>query len=429
MEDNLILVGAAEIDITPPVGTALAGSLKPRVSTGIEDPLYVKSIVIESGGAKLAYVIFDLIAIEKETLQPGIEFASKKTGIPQQCIVWAASHTHTGPYTTGLSSDQALVNEKWLSDLSEKMAQCIIQADRSKRPARFSHTRNFHYGLGHNRRVKFKNGIAINTWLLANAPLDIQAVGSAGPVDPEIGIICFEDTDGKLLALMYHFTLHTNTNFGPKFSADYPGVVSARIRERFGSQVISCFMPGACADINTNTMRYRETGNALSEKIIEAIEKRKVQDGPLKLAAIKAEITVPLRDFADQTQRIKNSGWDSQSQEVFFKEIEIMKKEGKTEDRTIIQAWRIGDTGFVSLPGELFVELGLKIKQESPFPFTYPVELGGDYLGYLVTQQAWLQGGYESLIARSARISVAGVMAMVDKSLEMLEELKKGDKK
>ena len=34
-----LLIGTSEIDITPPVGTLLAGSLEPRVSIGIEDPL------------------------------------------------------------------------------------------------------------------------------------------------------------------------------------------------------------------------------------------------------------------------------------------------------------------------------------------------------------------------------------------------------
>lgn len=41
-----LLVGTAEVDITPPVGTALAGSLHPRMSIGIEDPLTFKAIVL-----------------------------------------------------------------------------------------------------------------------------------------------------------------------------------------------------------------------------------------------------------------------------------------------------------------------------------------------------------------------------------------------
>ena len=50
------------------------------------------------------------------------------------------------------------------------------------------------------------------------------------------------------------------------------------------------------------------------------------------------------------------------------------------------------------------------------------MELRGDYLGYLVTHQAWEAGGYESLIARSAKPSPEGVEMMVDAALDMLGE-------
>ena len=50
MAIDTLQVGTAEVDITPPIGTALAGGLWPRTSVGVEDPLYVKAIVLESGG-------------------------------------------------------------------------------------------------------------------------------------------------------------------------------------------------------------------------------------------------------------------------------------------------------------------------------------------------------------------------------------------
>jgi len=100
-----------------------------------------------------------------------------------------------------------------------------------------------------------------------------------------------------------------------------------------------------------------------------------------------------------------------------------VRQTGIKEVRTLIQAWRIGDIGFASLPGELFVEWGLKIKAESPFPWTFPVYLGGDSLGYLITQQAWGAGGYESLITRYSPVSVAGVAKLVDTAQRCLVKL------
>ena len=44
---STLLVGAAEIDITPPLGAKMAGALVPRPSRGAADPLFVKAIVLE----------------------------------------------------------------------------------------------------------------------------------------------------------------------------------------------------------------------------------------------------------------------------------------------------------------------------------------------------------------------------------------------
>jgi hypothetical protein len=287
-----------------------------------------------------------------------------------------------------------------------------------------SRSRAFNCGLGHNRRVLFKDGRALNTWNLGRADEDVQCVGSAGPVDPEIGMLAFDDEQGRLLAVLYHFTLHTNTNFKLHLSGDYPAVVASRIRERFGARVVSVFLPGACGDINRNGGSYRDIGNALADSMIPGLETRQPADGGVTLGAAKREVEVPFRDFtADQEDRIRQSGWSEELQDWFREQVEIMRREGETSASTVLQAWHIGDTAFGSLPGELFVEWGLKIKRESPFPWTYPVELGGDCLGYLVTRQAMAAGGYEALVARTAKPSAEGVALMVDQVLEMLTDL------
>jgi hypothetical protein len=95
---------------------------------------------------------------------------------------------------------------------------------------------------------------------------------------------------------------------------------------------------------------------------------------------------------------------------------------GIREVITPVGAWHLGDTVFPCLPGEPFVEWGLKLKQESPFPWTFPVELADDCVGYLVTPSAWEAGGYECLNS-SGMVSVAGARTLVDESLKMLHEL------
>jgi hypothetical protein len=418
--------GVAQIAITPEIGTKLAGSLWPRVSQGVQDPLYVKALVVESEGKQLAMVSLDIVSLERAQGDRAVALASEAARIPPDRIVWAATHTHTGPYTRKRLSEH--INAEWLAKLPGRIAQAVADAQANLRPARLSRLRAFHFAMCHNRRVAFKDGRHVNTWLLGN-DCGVQSVGSAGPIDPEIGMLAFDDADGKLMALVFTYALHTNANFGPCFSADYPATVAKRICERFGDQAATIYFPGCCGNINPCVpagadRRDIVVGNLLADAMIPAIEKRQPLPGPFPLNAAKREITVPYRDlWMDMEERLAKTMYPAKSCDHFREAQKALQAEGKTQTDTILQAWHIGDTGFLSLPGEVFVEWGIKIKQASPFPWTFPVELGADALGYLVTRDAYEAGGYESLLSYGTMIDVAGVELMVDRGLSDLRRL------
>jgi len=316
--DADLRIGVAEVDITPPVGTLLAGSLKPRVSQGIDNPLFAKAIVLESAGTRLACVTLDLISLDRGYGgDEAVRLASEATGIPKSHISYSCSHTHTGPYTR--QRTQQHVNTEWLAALPASFADAVAQADAAKVPAALSRCRAFEHRVQHNRRVRFKDGRHVNTWLLRNhVNSELQAVCSAGPVDPEVGMLAFDGPDGKLLAVLYHFTLHANTDFGPQLSADYPAAVSRHIRQAFGEQAVSLFLPGCCGDINRHSHDHEAAGSLLAESMIPALEKRQPLDGPILLGASKRDIRVPLRDLElDQEERLEKCGWGAESNQFF----------------------------------------------------------------------------------------------------------------
>lgn len=425
MPQDTVTVGVAQVDITPEVGTLLAGSLAPRTSTGVSSPLNASALVVEAQGTRLAYIALDLVSLERGYGgDEAVALASQATGIPGSHICYSCSHTHTGPYTRKLQ--QQHINMEWKATLSEKIAEAVIQADANRVPAQMSRCRAFENRIQHNRRIRFKDGRHINTWLLGrHINSDLQAVCSAGPVDPEVGMLTFDDLDGNLIALLYHFTLHTNSDFGPEFSADYPAIVSERIRAEFGDQVVPLFMPGCCGDINPTFPRdHRTTGNLLADSMIPAIKNRRHLDETITVGARKRLVRIPLRDLdLDQHERLEKCGWTTEQNEYFLAAQEGLRAEGVTDLETWIQAWHIGDTAFMTLPGEVFVDWQVHTKQRSPFPWTFPVELSNDSLGYLITRDAWEGGGYEALISWGTFIDVAGVELMVDRGLEMLRQL------
>ncbi|MHB0876696.1 MAG: hypothetical protein ACYC5O_11715, partial [Anaerolineae bacterium] len=90
------------------------------------------------------------------------------------------------------------------------------------------------------------------------------------------------------------------------------------------------------------------------------------------------------------------------------------------ERQTPIKALRVGDLGIVGLPGEIFVQYGLQIKEQSPFKQTMAIELANDYLGYFPTDKALDEGSYETRLARSAKAAKGSEGAMVQAALTAL---------
>ena len=113
--ESPLMAGSAEVDITPPVGVLMAGNLKGRPSTGVDDPLHVKAVVLESGGERLVCVTYDLVGLPREEGDRCLVEAARKSGLPAERIVWAATHTHTGPYTSQWQPPRSAPQAPWPS--------------------------------------------------------------------------------------------------------------------------------------------------------------------------------------------------------------------------------------------------------------------------------------------------------------------------
>jgi hypothetical protein len=103
-----------------------------------------------------------------------------------------------------------------------------------------------------------------------------------------------------------------------------------------------------------------------------------------------------------------------------FKVLDVAAREGKPQE-VEVQVITLGDDlAWVSLPGEIFVELGLALKQDSPFPHTIIAELANGSVGYVPARRAYAQGNYEVVSARCAEGS--GEL-LVDTAVRLLKEL------
>lgn len=428
---NELQIGVAECEITPSFDRPvyLAGGLHPteRAANGVHDKLMVRSIALQSGENCLVYSLFDLCILTEDLLGVTVAELRAETGLPGESLVWSCSHSHSAPVTQGIypSAMGDGFDTTWFADVLAQYKKSVHQALADRQPAAVTRLRGFAPGLVHNRRVRFKNGRDINTWLLNNVK-DVQSVGNAAVTDPEVGILAFDREDGTLAAVLYHFSLHANLRGGREISADYPGVVAAALKKKYGNHLIPLYMPGACGDIN-RVKDCDSSGTELADVMIRELEKERSGKSRthVQLGMIRQRKRYPLRDLlsANEEKRLAASKWRPEHYEYFRASLAELRAAGKTEVETVLSCWHLNETAFVGVPGELFVEHGLRLKQESPFPWTWPVELCNDWQGYFITQAAWKAIGYEGLTASTGKITPEAVEQMMTDELNLLQHL------
>jgi hypothetical protein len=83
----------------------------------------------------------------------------------------------------------------------------------------------------------------------------------------------------------------------------------------------------------------------------------------------------------------------------------------------------LGNAAFVFLPGEPFVETGLALYAASPCVFTVVAGYAEDWIGYLPTDEAFDEGGYEIGPGAWSVMGRGGEAMVRAAGIEILQEL------
>jgi len=421
-------VGFSQLDITPPVGAIMTGPRLP-ITVGTDDPLLVKTIVVQSRDRTIAIVGLDLVKIRLDLADQAITEASERTGIDRGAIMICPSHNHSSPFIPMGGPN----NKEYIESLPGLITQSIEEAHQAMQPARMLIGRSLVYEGHHNRRVITKSdGKALNTWLkkLDDLEQTPQVLGAEGPIDPELWVTRFDAMDGKLLGTLVNFTCHPalhdrrglDQKGAAKWSADYPGVIAKHLSEEFGEQAVSVFTQGASGNINPSVLfvaDWREKAAVFANAAVAAARSATPVESPVTVGFTRRDVEVELS--APEGQRdgaIARLGWRPESFEAAKEMVARMPATRKVP----VNAARIGPFAIATNAGELFVEWGLDIKLRSPFPHTVVTELTNDWIGYEPTAKGFDHEGYESLVGVNF-VTLEGIQTLVNTAVELLEEL------
>jgi hypothetical protein len=424
--DGKFSAGFAAADITPPVGWRRAGGYSEVISTGVHDPLSAKALVLSQGETAMALVSNDLCSVPRELTDRARQQASQRTGIPAANIVICATHTHGGPEYYGPLRDvlharaqrehggrdphepldyQALLVDRWV--------EVIAAAHAARGEVELSAVVPHQSGLAFNRRFLMKDG---STGWNPGA-LNPNILRPLGPIDPDLPFVLFHKADsGQPLGSLTVFAMHSAIYGGPPFGACYPGHLQTELRRLLDApELISLFGEGCAGDVNHIDVASRDphrgdtlpqhVGAQLASTIQESLAyARKVKGGQLAVASLP--ITSPVVRVSDAEYAAARKLLESLDRNdapflvtvaawrTMFAHEYWQKYAGQLPQE--VQAIRLDqDTAIVTLPHEVFVELGLAIKSASPFRTTMVISLANDLDFYIPTRRAFEEGHYE----------------------------------
>jgi len=440
--------GAAQVVINPPSGAPLAGYYHARGAEGVLDDLHSKALVLDDGATRVALVTLDLISTTRALTEAARREVARVTGIPESHVLITATHAHTGPELSHRGArdafNEALVGGNplaadYTASLPERIAESVRLADAARNPAQVSVATGHCEGLAYNRRFFMRDGSV--GWNPGKLNPDI--VLPAGVTDPEVVVLLVEPPHAPSALVPAHaafinFAMHPDTTGGARISADFPGALARRIADYHGDGCVTLFANGTCGNINhldvswarsqSSPQEARRIATILAAAVFQAEKSlRPVPPAPLRARSEMVRLPLPPVTEAEITQ----AGLDARTakdstREGFmklvhaFKVLDVAAREGRPLE-VEVQVIALGDDlAWVSLPGEVFVELGLAIKQRSPFRTTLMAELANGSIGYIPDRRAFAEGNYEAV---SARCAPGGGELLVDAAVKLLREL------
>lgn len=433
-EPALFQVGRARECITPAPGAKLAGYFHDREAKYVRDDLFARAVVIDNGKTQIALVSCDLISMTAEVSVPAKERIERETGIPAANILVCATHTHTGPELRPNGS--VARDEAWTRGLIDHIANAVIHAHQSKVPARLCTGQADASGYSFNRIFRRKDGSEVFGTGEKGAPI----LGAAGPVDPVLQTLSAVDENGKLLAVMVNFAMHPDVIGGGSadfISADWPGLMSNALSAVYGDDMVTLLLQGTCGDINhrphdktflptSGPKKAEQLGRALAGAAMVALERAEpMMDSQLAVMTKVLDLPYYTRDesiFKEMEELEKKENL-SYMEEANVRRVREWSNDGKSIAAPV-QTMRIGEVGLAAFPAEIFVRLGLEVKEWSKAPHTFVVELSNDRVStYVPDTDHADRGAYgqKPILSRWLRSDAGRHMA--DAAIDMLYDL------
>ena len=437
----------------------LIGNFGYNPATAAHDPLSVRAIVVSDGEETLAIAVVDSCYLPTDVADDAKQRAAGRSGIPADRILLSATHTHSAPpaspmldWKPGGPPEVQANMEAYSERLRNGVAQAIADAQARMEPAELGWGKVDVPEELFNRRWFMKEGTippdpfgGTTDRVQMNPPrMSPNLIEPAGPTDPELYVVSVRSQDGAPLALWATYSLHYVGGVPRgKVSADYFGEFGRRIAASMrtagaGDDFVGILANGTSGDVNNIDFQHERPPAAPFERIhlvAERVARRALEayEGiehhrRLNLAMAERELTLerrkPTPEGYEAAKQVLAEPDESKlpRRAKPYAERAIALYEGPDATTIRLQAVRLGPLAICAIPFETFTEIGLELKQKSPFASTFTVELANGWNGYLPTPEQHELGGYETWLGTNF-VEKQASRKITDELVGMLREL------
>jgi len=417
--------GFGTADITPAVPCLKLGWLRQVRATRVADPLYARAMVLDGDGGRAVFLALDTLSIRHAQVARIRERVTAATGIPGDRVLVAATHNHAGPAVA--RAGDTLRDEAYLAILVDRAVEAVAAAVAGLRDAEVGFGRAVETGIAHNRRVVYRDGIVRTHGPLAH----LDALFTEGPIDPVVAVLAARDLAGKPLGCLVNFAMHpTFHGDSDAISANWPGVMVDRLGD--AGWPVPVFLQGAMGNIATTPPGVPDamdaTGATMAAAALRALDTVAWRPAMDIRSAVET-VQLPFRDPSpDQVAGTVRGAQRFIDPAIYDRDMPrlVAKIRARGTQVASVQAVRVGDHAFVAIPGELFVELGLAIKERA---FPVQVHVAGcanGMVGYVPTRAAFPRGGYETTFAATSKLAPEAGDLLVEAALRAVRQAATG---
>src|SRR5262245_11571930 len=405
--DVPLKVGVFAVDASPPIGSPLAYD----PTKGVTDPLSCKGVVLIGEGRPIVLCAVDWIGIANDGQVEFRKALADAAGTEPGRVVVHTLHQHDAPICD-FTADRILAEQGINRELFDSpFARTVIaRAADAVRAAAAKARPVTHIGLGQGEvekvassrrilapdgRVKYVRYTACKDPVIRDAPV--------GTIDPMLKMISFWDGAEPVAALTYYAT-HPQSYYRTGLAnPDFPGM--AREQRQKATGVPHIHFDGAGGNIGAG--KYNDGAPAmrqvLADRVADGMARawESTQKTPITASGLgwtTTDVALPVSPHLNEERLqalLKDPSKPLRERLEAGRALAWVRR-CQSGDTIEIACLRLGKARVLHMPGELFVEYQLAAQQLRPDLFVAMAAYGDYACGYIGTEVAYPQGGYET---------------------------------